>query len=256
MQTKGCDAGVYAMKTWKFLAMVTAVAMVGMLWSTEAQAQRSAEVPVQVGIGPAGYLLGGPSIDEFGWEGRLFDDQPIHTGLRLSLTAVIDSELVEEHPGMVPRQYRSEIQDMGEVRYAPGILSVIPTDIYLSPEVNNTQIWGATWTGLSLGAALPLDEVRISASGSLIGTFKYIRSDVLPEEHYIFARPGVELAVDFEVPIDERFLMSVGWTSKVYVPQDLDGNVGDVGEIDGDSLWHVGSFYLQGHFRFPYTHRY
>ncbi len=244
------------MKTWKVLVAATSVALVGMLWSAEAEAQRVAQVPVQVGVGPAGFLLGGPSLDEFGWEGRLFDDQPIHPGLRISLTAVIDSELVEEHPGMVPAQYRGQIQQMGEVRFAPAIVSVIPTNLYLSPPINNTQMWGATWSLVGVGAALPLEGVRLSASGSVIGTLKYIQSDVLPEDHFFFARPGVEAQIDIEIPIDDQFLISFGWASQIYVPQSLDGNVTDVGEFDGDSLWHVGQFYVQGHFRFPYTHQY
>lgn len=244
------------MRKWKWVATVASVALVSLLWSAPAEAQREAEIPVQVGIGPAGYLLGGPSIDEVGWEGRLFDDQPIHTGLRLSIAAVVSSDLVDEHPGMVPRQHRATLREMGEVRIRPGILMVIPTDIYLSPPVNNTQMWGATWSAIGIGVALTQEPVRFSASGSVIGSLKYLQSEVLPEDHFFFARPGVELQLDFEVPVDDQFLLSFGWASKVYIPQDLDGNVADIGEFDGDSLWHVGQFYLQGNFRFPYTHRY
>lgn len=244
------------MMRWQIGMAALAVTLVGLVWSSEAEAQRTAQVPVQVGVGPAGYLLGGPSLDELGWEGRLFDDQPVHGGLRLSLTAVIDSDLVDEHPEMVPAQHRDRLRNMGEVRFAPAIVSLLPTDLYLSPSIDNTSIWGATWSIIGAGVALPSDMLRVSASGSVIATLKNIRSEVLPASNFFFARPGVELQFDFEVPIAERFLMSADWTSKVYLPQDLNGNVADIGEFDGDSLWHVGQFYLQGHIRFPYTHSY
>ncbi len=222
----------------------------------EAEAQRTAQVPVQVGVGPAGFLLGGPSVEEVAWEGRAFDDQPIHTGLRLSLAAVIDADLIEEHPGMVPSQYRNQLQQMGEVRFSPSIVSLIPTSLYLSPPIRNTSIWGATWSLIGAGLAPISDPIRVTASGSAVLSAIYMNSDAMPRDNFFFLRPGVELQFDFEIPITDDFLISTGWASKVHLPQAYDGGILEMGDFDADSLWHIGEFYIQAHFRFPYSHTY
>lgn len=244
-------------RRWNDWVVAALAVMVVSVWSVDAVAQntRTAEVPVQFGIGPAAYVFGGPTFDEPGWGGKLFDDQPIHTGLRLRMTAVIESELVEEHPGMVPGQYRSHIARAGEVRYAPAIISLLPTSLYLSPSIGDASVWGATWSLIGLGVAFAQRPVRPSGRAALITSAMYISSDAV-ESPYVFARPGVEIQFDLEVPLDERFLVSVGFSSQVYVPQLLEGSFMEIGGFDEDSLWHIGQVYLQGHFRFPYSHQY
>lgn len=242
---------------WYSRAAGLLAVMLAATWSFEVHAQqtRTAEVPVQIGVGPAGYLLGGPTLDEVGWGGGLFDEQPIHTGLRLSLMGVIDAELVDEHPGMVPSQHRGRIQQAGEVRYAPGIVSLIPSSLYLSPGLGDASVWGATWSPIAIGMALTSEPVRFSGRGAVIATAKYISSETVSSP-YVFLRPGVELNFDLEIPIAEEFLVSFGWSSKVHLPQPLDGGILDVGDFDEDSLWHIGQFYMQVHFRVPYSHQY
>ena len=239
------------------LVAVLVVAFVG-LWSVDAEAQRTrtAQVPVQVGVGPAGNMMGGPTFEDgLGWGGRLYDDQAIHSGLKIDIRAVISGELVRQHPGMVPRQYRSQIQQSGEVRYAPGIVSLIPTSLFLSPPIGDASAWGATWSLLGLGVPFTPSPVRTSARGAVITTAMYIDSPSVAD-HYVFLRPGVELKVDVEFQLAEDFLISVGWASQVYLPQDLDGGILSAGGFDEDSLWHIGQFYIQGHLRIPYAHEY
>lgn len=226
------------------------------LFATEAKAQRTANVPVQVGLGPAGNMFAGPTFDEeIGWGGRLYEDQPIHTGLRLNITAVIDADLVRAHPRLVPRQYRGQFRGGGEVRYRPGILALIPSSFYLSPPIQDASAWGATWSVIGIGLPLMREPIRPSVSGALIGSLMYIDSESVTAP-YFFARPGVELQFDIEVPLADDFLISVGWASKVYAPQSLDDGLLSFGGFDDDSLWHVGQFYLKGHVRVPYPYRY
>jgi hypothetical protein len=59
--------------------------------------------------------------------------------------------------------------------------------------------------------------------------------------------------VDLELQFSKRFLVSVGWESALYVPQEL-GGLG-LPERLRDGIFHVGQAYLQLHFRFPYTTR-
>lgn len=243
---------------WNGFAVATLAVFAMCFWSADAAAQqtRTAEVPVQVGVGPAAYMLGGPTFDDgVGWGGGLLDDQPIHTGLRLRLTAIIESELVEEHPGMIPSQYRGYVSNAGEVRYAPPIVALLPSSLYLSPPIADSSVWGATWSLLALGMPFTQHPVRTSARAALIATAMYISSESV-QSPYIFARPGVELQFDVEVPLDDRFLVSFGFSSQVHVPQLLDGPFTEIGGFDADSLWHIGQIYMQGHFRFPYSYTY
>ena len=245
--------------TWmsKLLAAAT-VAAVG-LWTVDADAQQrgTAEVPVQVGVGPTGSMLASPVVDgEVGWGGALFDDQPVYSGLRLDVTAVIDSDLVDRHPRLVPGQYRSQIQQMGEVRYRPGVLAAIPSSLHLSPPIVDAQAWGATWSLIGVGLAPISEPFRLSAGASLIGTLMYIGSESV-DAPYFFARPGIEINIDLEVPVTDRFLISFGWASQFHAPpQPLSENLIAAGSFDQHSLWHIGQFYVQGHFRIPYSYSY
>lgn len=244
--------------SWQSNAVAVSVMVFVGLWSFDAQAQRTrtAKVPVQVGVGPTGNLLGGPTFDDgFGWGGGLYGDQPIHSGLKIDLMAVIDAELVRRHPGMVPRQYRGRIRESGEVRYAPGIVSLIPSSLFVSPPIGDASAWGATWSLLGLGLPFTPSPVRISAKGALITTAMYIDSPSVAD-HYVFLRPGAELKFDVEFQLHEDLLISVGWASQIYIPQDLNGGILDAGGFDENSLWHIGQFYIQGHIRIPYSHEY
>lgn len=237
------------------------VALVLSFWSFEADARRTAQVPVQVGVGPTGNLFAGPTFgDNVGWGGRLGGDQLIHTGLRISVTAVIEAELVRRHPGLVPRQYRQQVIDAGEVRYAPGIVALIPNSLYLSPPIPGVdgweaQAWGATWSLMALGLPFVTDPFRFSVRGALIASAIYINSEAVGG-HYFFLRPGAELKAEVEIPLADDFLVSFGWASMFHVPQSLDGGILEVGGFDENSLWHIGQFFLQGHIRIPYTHQY
>lgn len=234
--------------------------------SQQSQQARSsvatAMVPVQVGVAPTGILLGGPalSLSEFGFEGRLLEDRLIHTGLRLDVAAIITAELIRQHRQMVPTQARRHIINAGEVRFSPSILRLLPTTLYLSPPVaGNAQAWGATWGLIGAGLAQNFGAFRPSLGGSVIATLMYINSPSLAADHYFFIRPGIELNLDLEFKIVDQFLVSLGWASQVYIPQTLSETglaMLGTGGFDRDSLWHIGQFYVQFHFRVPYPHKY
>ena len=247
---------------WRVLAACFAALLVG-TWSFEAQAQRNtAQIPVQVGVGPSGSLFAGPTFseDSVGWGGRLAEDRVLHTGLRLSLTAVIQAELVRRHPGLVPRQYRQQVINSGEVRYAPGIVALIPDTIYISPPIPgvdgwDSQAYGATWSLMALGLPFITNPFRVSARGALIASAIYINSETVGG-HYFFLRPGAELKLEVEIPLTNELLVSFGWASMFHVPQSLDESFVSPAGFDENSLWHIGQFFFQGHFRIPYSYQY
>lgn len=247
-----------------FLLILVVVAFVVLPLDAEAQERRRgarvAEIPVQVGIGPAAMFLGGPTYPEWGVGGQLMEDQLIHSGIRVSLTAVIDREVARRYPNLIPRNYRRQLE-RGEFRIAPAVVSLIPKTLIISPPVwGDAQAYGATWGVLGVGLPISPDPVRFSINASLIGTVMYIRSPSLQNQNYIFARPGAELRLDFEIPIETDFRLGFGFATQVYVPQTLQGTGSDsfgAGELlDERSLWNINQIYVQGHFRVPYSLKY
>lgn len=240
------------------VAVFVAVMTVAAVDDAHAGSSTVADVPVQIGVGPTGNILAGPTYtdDTIGWGGRLADDQLIHYGLRLSATAIIQADLVEEHPRMVPRNYRGYVRRAGEVRFSPAVLSLIPSSLYLSPPVTDASAWGATWALLGAGLPLVTDPFRLSLNGRVIATLLYVDSPSATSP-FFFARPGASLVVDVEVPVTDDFLVSFGWSSKFHVPpQPLSGHFLNSRGFDEHSLWHIGQFYVQGHYRFPFSYDY
>ncbi|WIG92850.1 hypothetical protein [Myxococcus sp. SDU36] len=203
-----------------------------------APAQR-VTVPVDVGVGPAAFAFFGP----------VFDDQPIHTGLKLSVEAVLDKEWLKKNQRRVPPRYRKYAKSLDEVRISPSIL--IPDALIISPKLRDTGMYGATWKPLSLGVPLTSSPARLSLGAGLLLTYVYMHSDTLPDTHFV--RPGAEVGIDLELPLSKSFLLGVGWESAFYVPQEL-GGLG-LPERLSEGIFHVGQVYLQLHFRFPYTVR-
>lgn len=203
-----------------------------------ASAQR-VTVPVDVGVGPAGFFFFGP----------VFDDQPLHTGVKISVDAVLDRDWLRENQRLIPKRYRKQAQRMDEIRISPSIL--IPDTLIISPQVRHTGMYGATWKPLSLGLPLSRAPVRLSLGAGLLLTYAYLHSDTLPNTHFL--RPGAELGLDLELQFTKHFLVSLGWESALYVPQEL-GGLG-LPERLRDGIFHVGQAYVQLHVRFPYTTR-
>lgn len=201
-------------------------------------------VPIDFGIGPAMYLV----------SGRVAEDQ-LHAGLKISLQAIIDQQTLRAHPERIPRRFRAQAMRLKEVRISPSIL--IPDALIISPKLRNTALYGVTWRPISI--ALPLaqgDAARFALGAGLLLTYAYLSSDLatLPTTHFV--RPGLDVGAELEIALGPRFLVSVGWSSGFYVPQQL-GAFG-TGTLDGPegldaTLWHFGQAFLKLHFRFPYT---
>jgi hypothetical protein len=214
--------------------------LAAVLSAGEARAGSTVTVPVDVGVGPAAYLFTGP----------IADDQFPHYGLKISLEAVIDQELIRRNQRRIPASYRKMAGSMDEVRYKPSIF--IPDALIISPKIKDTGIYGVTWNPLGVGVPLLKGPVRLRVGAGLLLTYAFIYSDnpEIPTTHFV--RPGLDLGADLEIPFTKSFLISLGWSSGLYVPQKL-GSFGlDMDAID-KSIWHVGQAYLQLHFRFPYS---
>jgi hypothetical protein len=206
-----------------------------------ATAQRRVTAPVDIAVGPAAFLFFGP----------VFADQPIHTGLKINVEAVLDREWLRKNQALIPRQYRGTALKSGEIRFAPAVTALIPDSLIISPKYKNTGLYGATWKPLGFGLALSPSPVRFSLDAGLLLTYAYLHSDTLENTHFL--RPGLQLGADLEFQLSKGFLLSIGWASALYVPQRLGGFL-DVGPLDA-SIFHVGQAYLLFHFRVPVSTR-
>jgi hypothetical protein len=205
-------------------------------------------LPVDVGVGPAGYLI----------SGKVADDQPLHGGLKVSIQAIIDQATIQAHQDRIPPSYRAQALRMTEVRVSPSIF--IPDALIISPKLRNTGIYGVTWRPLSIRFPL-LDAapVRFGLAAGLLLTYAYLYSDLdtLPATHFI--RPGLDIGAELEIALTSSFLLSFGWASGFYVPQGLGVfGMGPFGEAQNwstlnQTLWHFGQGFIKLHVRFPYT---
>lgn len=195
-------------------------------------------VPVNLGIGPAGFVMTGP----------IADDQAMHPGLRINVFAALDKDLILKQIARVPRQARKRARNIrGEIRYSP--LWWLPESLILSPQFDNTGIFGINFRPVGIGVALS-DAPRFDIGAGLLVSYAYVTSKTIPSPTH-FLRPGIELKAELEFPIQQNFRVSVGWSSSLYPPQEVGGEIFKIGELD-DSIWHVGQAFLLLHFRFPY----
>ena len=194
-------------------------------------------VPIDVGIGPAAYVISGP----------VFADQPIHFGLKFNVDAVIDQAWMKKNPRAVPKKYQRMAKGIEEVRMSHFL---VPDSFFISPKVRNTGIYGVTWRPLALNTGFGEGGAKLRLGAGLLFTYAFIHSDVLPTTHFV--RPGLDLMAEVELIAAKKFGVSFGWASAFYVPQQL-GTLG-LGPLD-ESVWHVGQAFLKVHFRFPYEVR-
>ena len=195
-------------------------------------------VPVDVGVGPALHTLTGPVAKDQAW----------HSGLVISVEAVVDKKTIRKYRKRIPKEYREQAMQMDEVRISPSPL--IPDTILLSPKVFDTGLYGLSWRPLSLGVPLLKKPFRVRAAAGLRLTAAVLHSDTLPSPVFFF-RPGVDVGLDVEIPLSKKVLVSFGWDSQVYIPQALEGGVLAIEPLD-ETLWHVGQAYVMFHYRFPY----
>lgn len=219
-----------------------------LLAACSATSAAATTVPVEVASGPSFFNLDRPQLS--GQPNALAADQPWHFGWRLELAAVIDEEWAEENPGYVPDKYRSRLKQLGEVKYSPAILGLIPRSLFISPKFWNTGIYGATWEFLHAGIGASIGEVSVNVGAGAIATYTFVHSDTLSSPFH-FLRPGLDLGAHLFVPFSEKTGLSVGWDSHLYIPQRIGGGLFEIGGTR-ENLWHIGEAFVAFHYTFPY----
>lgn len=213
--------------------------------------KQTVTIPIDIGVGPAGHMITGP----------IQDDQAMHWGVVVSVQAILDHDTLKKLKKKIPKQYRKQVLSMDELRMSPSIL--IPDTIFFSPKTHTTGMYGISWTPVNLGFPLVKDpfDWRLGAALRLSGA--YLHSDGIDgidggqAWQMLFLRPGLDLGTELEIPFSDRFLISGGWRSQLYIPQTVGGGVSDVGSFDtlDRSIWHIGQPFLMFHWRVPYEYR-
>jgi len=219
-----------------------ALFLAGLLLATVAPSPGTAktvEVPVDIGVGPAFHLISGP----------VFRDQPVHYGLKISVQAIIDGKTIRDNLKRLPSWARSAAKGVNEARISPSFL--IPDTLIISPKYKDTGMVGIIWRPLALSLPLVRKPVRLALSAGLLVAYVYIHSDTLAARHTHFLRLGLDGRAELEIPFSSRFLISLGWSSGVYIPQVIGGGFFDL-QPKEQFIWHVGQAFVMLHFRFPY----
>lgn len=206
----------------------------------KARKKQTVTVPVNIGLGPAVHWITGP----------VQKDQEQHYGVKISLAAIIDQALIQQNKHKIPKKYRKMASRIDQVRLRPGPVVLVPDTIFISPRRDQTAMYGANWR--FYGVHMPIGPIRVGSNLNL--TYAHIDSDneALGQTHFL--RPGLDLNAEIEIPLSKSVLISGGWTSFFYPPQEVGGPVFSLGEMDA-SIWHIGQAFVQLHFRMPYTTR-
>ena len=201
-------------------------------------------VPVDVGVGPAYYFGPGP----------LFDSTYGHYGLKISVAAILDKQLIKQNIKRVPPRYRQMARQMDEVRIGPSMF--IPDALIISPKLGGTGMFGVTWRPIGMNVPLIDDPFKLTAGAGAILTYAFIYSDTMQASSTHFLRPGLDAGLRLEVPLSETVLISTGCFAQVYVPQQVGSlQVPDLTDpaVLTDSIWLMVQSFVMLHVRFPYT---
>ena len=200
------------------------------------------EVPIELGIGPSMLNV----------TGAVAQDQPWHYAISLSGEAIISKKLLKQNKKMIPKQYRKKVLKMDEIRVSSIYL---PDMLIVSPRTGNTALYGISWRPISMGVPLIKGPTSLKAGLGLRLTGAYLDSSLPSLPSTLFIRPGLDAKIQAQMPLGEKFGLTAGWASQVYVPQSLGGELDDFAAELDSSIWHIGQAFARLNYRFPYKTR-
>jgi hypothetical protein len=212
------------------------------------KAKAAITVPVDVGLGPTANWF----------TGVIGDDQQFHYGLKLDISAIIDQQTIKKNKQRIPKKYRKMALKMKEFVYRP--FWWLPDSLLISPKLDKSYMYGVTLRPIGLGLSLINNNfMKFSLSAGLVLTYAYMGNDGWVDGGYAndsmhFLRPGIDAKAELLLKLSKSFLVSVGWDSYLYIPQQIgEGPFEGLGEDPlENSVWHNGQAFVMLHFRFPY----
>lgn len=198
---------------------------------------------LNVGMGPAATFL----------TGTLSDQQWSYFGIALDVYLAIPSAALAQTARNIDPAFRKFVVSGFEQEYRPAYLGLIPTHLYLNPEVDKIGLMGATWqmATLTLFSVTPIQEFswKIGARLPTITIAKvYGDSTVLEKSDWLFGI-GASLHTKGVFHFSPRMNMSLEWTSTFYLPGD-DMGIQPAGTQGIEKQWYVGTFGWLINYRF------
>jgi hypothetical protein len=170
--------------------------------------------------------------------------------------------MIRANAGRLPPWARNAASSLTEVKVRPSYLALLPETLVISPQFNNTGMYGAIWRPIGFGLTLvDTPSFRVHANAALDAVALVVHSTTVgvsagapagTQSLTLVLRPGLNATVAAEVPLSKEWRVSAGWSSDFFVPQPI-GRPPWEFEPFGDALFHLGGPYLMVHGRFPYT---
>jgi hypothetical protein len=200
-----------------------------------AQAKTPVTIPIEIGAGP--------SVQTF--FGKLSEQQSMHYGLKLDLAAVINQEIIKKFKKKIPKKYRKLSKKIGEVRFKPSPIPLIPTTITISPSDSNPT-YGAIWDTFGIGTGI--GPIKLNIGLPIIYSYiGYMKGTEKESMHLL--RPSLSAAASLNLQFSKSIGMTVGWRSYFMPPQPIGGAITDFSKDTKESIWHIGQGFLTLNFR-------
>ena len=188
------------------------------------------DIPLNIGVGPS----------VFTFSDALKSEQQYYYGIHLDLAAVIDKEMIKHNQKKIPQKYRSIGNKIGEVQISH---LLIPSTLILSPRIQENSLFGVLWNPIGINQPIFFGPITLRLGTGVLFSYIYISEN---DRTTHFIRPGIDVRCTLKIKLHERFLLSGGFSTGVFIPQTL-GGFG----IGGDGIWNINEAFLLVNYRHP-----
>ncbi len=193
----------------------------------------------------------GPAVTDF--RGTMDDQQWGYFGIALDVYLSVPAVALRETQRAVSPQFRKFVGTGFDQEFRPAYLGLIPTHIYMNPEVDKIGIMGATWqmATITLFSVTPVQEFtwKVDARLPTITIAKvYGDSTVLEKSDWLFGI-GASAHTKGIFHFSPRLNMSLEWTSTFYLPGE-DMGIHPNGTTGIEKQWYAGTFGWLINYRF------
>jgi hypothetical protein len=202
-----------------------------------------------VGLGPAFSRLTGELSDQH-WQ----------QGVAIDMYLVYQPDRINAMRKAMPSKYRGIIQANEEFISRPWFLAFIPTQIMISNWWDDISAWGLTLNAVELMYAMsPIEEftLKVGFAGPTLTLLNINGEDLAVRNENDrsdwFIGVGISPKAKALMRFSDRFILSFGWTSALYLPgKDARITLDKNGELHEVTNWHIGTFDIQLHYRYGF----
>jgi hypothetical protein len=212
------------------------IILVSLSWAKKEK--REVDVPVNIGIGPAFFLIP-----------RGVVGKELHTGAKLDLYAVITPELMKENKNKIPKKFKNYVSTEEESHMVPLWMVIIPKYVIISPEANHS-IYGGLWSIVGVSRSTHLNK-SVELEGDLIlPTISYLYTDAKKNDPDVQHLVGVGAMIrgGCTMRFSKKFLSTLAYGHNFNVLPI--GNIYKEEGKDEQRWFQAGALSLVFHYRF------